>query len=176
MAEEGKKNPENITDFQQFEALFNYASIGIVITNHTGQIINFNKYAELQFGYSKQEIVDKNVEILIPGQFQSSHVKRRNNFYQHPEPRRMGEGRDLFALKKNGTQFPAEVSLSFYAINGEMYVIAFVIDIMVRKENEMTVLQQKSELENITEEMKRLNIQLEEKVEVPHQNVTGNHE
>jgi PAS domain S-box-containing protein len=149
----------------QFEALFNYATIGIVVTDHSGTIIDFNKYAESQFGYSSEEIIGKRVEVLIPHKLHGVHVGHRKGFYKHPEPRRMGEGRDLYALKKDGTEFPVEVSLSHYAIGEETFVIAFVIDITVRKKSEAVVLQQNSDLEKKTRDIRRLNAELEQKVD-----------
>src|SRR5450432_579354 len=149
----------------QFEALFNYATIGIVVTDHSGTIINFNKYAETQFGYSSDEITGKRVEVLIPQSLHGIHVGHRKGFYKHPEPRRMGEGRDLYALKKDGSEFPVEVSLSHYAIEEETFVIAFVIDITVRKKSEAVVLQQNADLERKARDIRQLNAELEQKVD-----------
>ena len=149
----------------QFEALFNFATIGIVVTDQAGIIVNFNQYAESQFGFKKDEVLGKPVELLIPVPFQRSHTGFRQGFYKKPGPRRMGEGRDLQALRKDKSQFPVEISLSHYVINEKMYVIAFVIDITVRKKGEEVVIRQKEELEQITQKMRQLNIQLEEKVE-----------
>jgi PAS domain S-box-containing protein len=149
----------------QFEALFNHATIGIVVTDKEGKIINFNRYAETQFGYSREELMGKTVDVLVPRKIHSRHHKHREAFYRYPEPRRMGEGRDLFAQKKDGMEFPVEISLSNYKINDEIFVIAFVIDITVRKANEAVVLRQKSELEKIAIEVKKLNTDLEQKVE-----------
>jgi PAS domain S-box-containing protein len=154
-----------IDNIKQFEALFNHATIGIVITNNRGQIINFNQYAEKQFGYDKGEVIGQSIEILIPKDVRQKHVGLRDNFYKHPEPRRMGEGRDLFAQKKDGTNFPVEISLANYLINNETFAIAFVIDITVRKKNESLVLSQRDELERVTKEIKQLNSELEQKVE-----------
>jgi PAS domain S-box-containing protein len=149
----------------QFEALFNYATIGIVVTDHLGTIINFNKYAENQFGYKKEEVNGRPVEILLPQSLHRVHTSHRADFYEHPEPRRMGEGRDLFALKKDGTQFPVEVSLSHYSTEEETYVIAFVIDITVRKRSEALVRKQNTDLEKGTSDMLQLNAELEQKVD-----------
>lgn len=156
---------ENLKMVQQFEALFNHATIGIVVTNNRGEIINFNKYAEQQFGYTREELVGQLVEVLIPSPLHHRHIKYRDAFYKHPEPRAMGAGRDLHGLKKDGSEFPVEVSLSHYEIDGQSYVIAFIIDITVRKKHEVVVLTQKEELENVAEKITRLNSELEEKVE-----------
>ena len=156
---------KNIDNIHQFEALFNFATIGIVVTNSKGKIINFNRWAETQFGYTKEEILGQTVEALLPKKIHVAHLKYREHYYEHPEPRIMGHGRDLYAQNKNGNTFPVEVSLSHYVINEETFVIAFVIDITVRKEHEFTAIGQKNELERITTEIKKMNSELEQKVE-----------
>ncbi|MEO8710728.1 MAG: PAS domain-containing sensor histidine kinase [Parafilimonas sp.] len=150
---------------KQFEALFNYATIGIIVTDGYGIILNFNKKAEDDFGYSKEEVIEKSVEILLPQALKTRHEQDREMYYAHPSPRAMGTGRDLFARRKDGTDFPVEVSLSNYSINDEVFVMAFVIDITIRKQHELIVLQQKEELEHVTAEIKKLNTSLEKKVE-----------
>lgn len=154
----------HISNKEQFEALFDYATIGIVVTDAEGKIINFNKFAENQFGYKKEELTDKKIEILLPPSVHAKHEKYREHYYTNPEPRAMGRGRDLYAQNKDGHTFPVEVSLSHHAINGETFVIAFVIDITVRKKQESVVLEQKQELERITTEIKKMNSELEQKV------------
>lgn len=158
------KSAENF-DMNSFEALFRHATIGIIVTDKQGDIVIVNRQAEVQFGYAEAEIKGLKIDLLVPRRVQGKHHSHREGFYQHPSPRRMGEGRDLFAQHKNGTEFPVEVSLSNYILEGEMYVIAFVIDITVRKSQEAIVLRQKAELENVTENVKRLNTELEEKVQ-----------
>lgn len=153
------------SDQQVFEALFSYATIGIIVTNEKGSIVNFNRQAEKDFGYTKSEVLDKQIEILLPPAAKEKHVQYRQEFYRHPSPRAMGHGRDLFAQKKDGSVFPVEVSLSNYIVDNELFVIAFVIDITVRKHQELTVVKQKEELEHITTEIKKLNTGLEKKVE-----------
>ena len=154
-----------IDNIHQFEALFNFATIGIVVTNNEGKIINFNKYAETQFGYTKEEIIGQVVDVLLPAAMHARHVKYREQYYHHPEPRVMGHGRDLLGQTKEGKTFPVEVSLSHYSINNETFVIAFVIDITVRKNHELIAAEQTRELERVTAEIKSMNAQLEQKVE-----------
>ncbi len=155
--------PHKEEQIQQLEALFDYATIGIVVTDAQARIINFNKCAEGQFGYAKEEVLDEHIELLLPEQYRTSHVHDRNAFFGDPHPRRMGEDRDFHARKKDGTDFPVEVSLTYYTTD-QTYVIAFVIDITVRKHNQFVVLQQKEELQRVTTEIKQLNVALEQKV------------
>jgi PAS domain S-box-containing protein len=150
---------------EQFEALFNHATIGIVLCNADAEIINFNAQAEAQFGYSKEELLGKKIEILIPNKYRKTHVGDRSAFYAHPENKVMGHGRDLHGQKKDGTEFPVEVSLSHYRSKDQVYVIAFVIDITVRKNDELAVLKHREELQLITKQVTQLNVDLEQKVE-----------
>ncbi|MEJ7682494.1 MAG: histidine kinase dimerization/phospho-acceptor domain-containing protein [Segetibacter sp.] len=106
----------------------------------------------------------KKIEVLLPPSVHAKHIKYREHYYTNPEPRAMGQGRDLYAQTKDGCTFPVEVSLSHYAINGETFVIAFVVDITVRKKQESVMLEQKQELERITTEIKKMNSELEQKV------------
>jgi PAS domain S-box-containing protein len=154
-----------ITDSLQFEALFAYATIGAIITDKKGNIIQFNKYAETQFGYRKDEVIGKTVDILVPSKNHSIHHKHRETFYKNPKPGRMGKGKDIFAQKKDGTLFPVEITLSNYEIDGEIFVIAFVIDITALKKSEAVVLEQKNELKRVETENKKSYSDLEQKIE-----------
>lgn len=147
------------------EALFDHATIGIVVTNRNGLIINFNKQAERDFGYLTAEVIHQPLEILLPPAIKSRHENYREGYYEHPTPRSMGHGRDLYAQRKDGSVFPVEVSLSSYTVNNELFVIAFVINITVRKHQEEIVLRQKEELEQVTKEITQLNISLEKKID-----------
>lgn len=156
---------DNVNNKRQFEALFNYATIGMIVTDDHGRIVNFNKYAESQFGYTKEEIIGEPIEILVPSQFRPTHMAYRQEFCNHPSPRQMGHGRDLFAVDKDGKQFPVEISLSYYTIDSKTFAIAFVIDITIRKRNELMVVAQKQELEQVAKQITQMNLQLEQKVE-----------
>jgi PAS domain S-box-containing protein len=158
------ENRKTINSYS-FEALFNYATIGIIVTDEKGVINNFNKQAENDFGYTKEEVTGKPIEILIPPSLKTKHEQYRQGYYKNPSPRAMGHGRDLFGQRKDGSVFPVEVSLSNYTINNKLFVIAFVIDITVRKEQESMVVKQKEELERITAQIKQLNTSLEKKVD-----------
>jgi PAS domain S-box-containing protein len=150
---------------QKFEALFNFATIGIVIANSKGEITLVNQHAETLFGYSSDELIGKKVEILLPDEKRNSHQMDRQHYTVHPQVRPMGINRDLKAKKKDGSTLPVEISLSYFHTEEGLFVIAFILDITVRKQNEAILLQQKAELEAITKEVKQLNSNLEEEVE-----------
>jgi PAS domain S-box-containing protein len=146
-------------------SLFENATEGIILTGDAGIIVLINPAAEKMFGYSKEELTGKPIEILIPDKIKSHHHMQRDGFYNHPSNRVMGQGRDLFARKKDGTDMPVEVSLSHYEKKGQLFVIAFIVDITRRKQIENDMLKQKTELEKITDKIRQLNANLEIKVE-----------
>ncbi len=149
----------------QVNALFEHATEGIVLTNDQGKIVLLNPAAYRLFEYEHDELPGKSIDILIPQRFHTRHVADREGFYHHPGNRTMGHGRDLFARKKDGKEFPVEVSLSYYRQKNVLYVIAFVVDITERKQAEKELVQRKAELERITQDISKLNTELETKVE-----------
>ena len=153
------------SDERQVNALFEHATEGIVLTDSKGLIVLINPAAASLFHYEIEELLGKPIETLIPGRFHHAHLGYRESFYKHPSNRTMGHGRDLFAKTKDGGEFPVEVSLSFYNQDNKSYVIAFVVDITARKKSELELVNQKQQLEKITEAMKKLNAELETKVE-----------
>jgi len=139
-------------DTHRFEALFNHASMGIVVVDHHGIIQSVNPFALRLFGYTVAEIVGKPIEILIPRRYNHKHIGHRQEYTANPKSRPMGVGMDLFAVKKDGTEFPVEVSLGNYNYNGDEYVIAFISNISVRKKAEAEIVQLKDELEAVVEQ------------------------
>lgn len=135
-----------------FQALFNFASIGILITNSSGEIQMANKYIEQQFGYEQDELIGRKVEVLIPKRYAARHERHRENFSNNPHSRPMGLGMELSGLKKNGTEFPVEVSLGYYKIDDEKYALAFINDITQRKETEQAVINLNAHLEEKVKE------------------------
>lgn len=153
------------SDERQVNALFEHATEGIVLTDSKGQIVLINPAAAALFHYEIDDLLGKKIETLIPTRFHGAHLGYREGFYHNPSNRTMGHGRDLYARTKEGSEFPVEVSLSFYNQKNESYVIAFVVDITARKQAETEMVNQKKQLERITEAMKKLNAELETKVE-----------
>lgn len=153
---------------KEFEALFNNAAIGIIVTNTTGNIIMVNQFALRQFGYADGELTDERIEILIPSRYRGKHEHHRDNYHgskAHSRP--MGVGMDLYAVKKDGTEFPVEVSLSPYMTEEGQFAIAFISDISIRKKSELALLQLNAELERkVDERTKSLSDALEKEKEL----------
>jgi PAS domain S-box-containing protein len=148
----------------RMNALFTFATEGIILTNETGQIILVNPAAEKLFKCQARELDGQSIDSLIPERFRMGHEKYRHQFYDHPNNRTMGQGRDLYAKTKDGTEFPVEVSLSHFKQGDHFFVIAFVVDITERKRAELEMIAQKSKLEHITADVRKLNAELETKV------------
>ena len=149
----------------KFEALFQYASLGILVVNQKGEIILANSFLLTQFGYTNaDELIGKKMEVLVPNRFHSTHVRNRNSFMEKPARRPMGIGIDLYAARKDGSEFPVEISLNNYEAGGDFFVIAFVSDITKRKEIENATLFQKEQLAIINKRMEEFNSNLERQV------------
>lgn len=134
-----------------FEALFMHATMGILITDNTGVITAINPFALNEFGYSETELVGKRIEVLIPPRFREKHVVHHSEYLKNPYARKMGRGAELIAIKKNGTEFPVEVSLSLYKQDGKDFVITFITDVTERKQAESEIRKLNNELEAIVE-------------------------
>jgi PAS domain S-box-containing protein len=160
-----KLNRDMRFDKTHMTSLFENATEGIILTNRVGDIVLVNPAAEKMFDYKTEELTGKKIEILVPHQYRKSHVRLREGFHKAPEDRVMGHGRDLHGTKKNGVEFPVEVSLSFYKQNNEPFAIAFIIDITHRKQIEQSMVRQQKELEKVTNDIRKLNTELEAKVE-----------
>jgi PAS domain S-box-containing protein len=149
----------------KFEALFQFASMGILVANSKAEILLVNNFLLKQFGFNTpNELIGKTIETLIPMRYHSNHVHLRDHYFEDPHPRPMGLGRDLFAIKKDGTEFPVEVSLSSYTISKAIFTIAFISDITKRKEFEDEINLQQQQLAVTNKKIEELNNELEGKV------------
>lgn len=135
------------------QTLFNHASIGIIVANARGEIVMVNHFALQQFAYDNtDELKGKPIEVLIPRRMHDRHVNHRSQYIKDPKSRPMGIGLDLYASKKDGSEFPVEISLGNYEINGEKFVMAFINDITLRKKSDEAIRKLNEELEQKVEE------------------------
>jgi PAS domain S-box-containing protein len=121
---------------EAYREIFQSMSEGIVMVDADGKIAIANPVAEQLFGYEKDGLNGMVMENLLPERYRKGHVNFRRAFNSDPHPRRMGFGRDLTALRRDGTEFPVEISLSFTQVQGNLLVMAFISDISQRKQAE----------------------------------------
>jgi PAS domain S-box-containing protein len=119
-----------------FREIFQSMSEGIIMVDDAGIIQIANPVAEQIFGYPNDELIGQPLEILLPQRYRGGHVSFRKSFNDNPHPRRMGFGRDLTALRKDGSEFPVEISLSYTKVKNDLLVMAFISDISERKKAE----------------------------------------
>ena len=159
-----QENNSSINKDIRFEALFNSASMGIIVVNKEGMIVLANHFANKLFAYHDSSMAGEVLEKLIPQRYHHKHVGYREGYAQDPKARGMGIGMTLSAIKKDGTEFPVEVSLGHFETNQEKFAIAYIADITKRKQSEEKIILQQADLEAVNEEMKKLNASLEAKV------------
>ncbi|HEU5290468.1 MAG TPA: PAS domain-containing sensor histidine kinase [Cyclobacteriaceae bacterium] len=119
-----------------FRQLFKSMSEGIIMVEESGKISIANPVAEKMFGYGNDELIGMALEDLLPERYRGNHIAFRQGFNAHPEPRKMGIGRDLTALRKDGTEIPVEISLSYTRVDESLFIMAFISDISLRKKTE----------------------------------------
>jgi PAS domain S-box-containing protein len=172
-----KKINLQITSNDTFREIFQGSAEGIIMVNREGTILLANPVSETMFGFEDGDLIGMNMDELLPERFRGTHSHLRKSFSEHPSPRRMGIGRDLMAVRRDGSEFPVEVSLSYKETNGDLLVMAFIIDITERKKaeealrsSEEQLLLYAAELERKvqarTEQLNRSVHELEKEVEV----------
>ncbi|WP_345115266.1 PAS domain-containing sensor histidine kinase [Hymenobacter algoricola] len=142
---------------RRFEAVFTNATIGIIVCNQAGDIVSANGLAGQQFGYPPAELLGQRIEVLVPNAAGRHHQQLRESFNAHPQVRGMGQHRVLRGLRQDGTDFPVEVSLSYFHLDEELYVVAYVLDVTAKHDAAQELVAQH-------QRVARLNADLEQKV------------
>jgi PAS domain S-box-containing protein len=119
-----------------FNILLEAVSEGVLIVNAQQKILDVNDSAARMFGYEREELIDKPIDTLIPMKYHAGHGTHFNNFMREGKSRQMGHGRDIYGARKDGSTFPVEAGLNPFTVKDVNYVMALVIDITVRKQQE----------------------------------------
>jgi PAS domain S-box-containing protein len=141
----------------RFASIWNHVNEGILISDRSGKIVLANPRCAALFGYSEEEMLNIDVDQLIPDAARSRHKEHRENYNEKPTSRFMGQHMTLYGLKKDSSIFPVEISLSHYSSHGETFVIAFVIDVTER-------IKFQEDLQTMNKQLLTLNENLERKV------------
>ncbi|MFA5920833.1 MAG: PAS domain S-box protein [Methylococcaceae bacterium] len=146
---------EDITERKRLEHRFRQAvesaPNAIVMVNEAGTIEMVNSQTETFFGYSRDELIGQPVEMLVPERFRSAHIGYRQAYLAAPVSRPMGVGRELYGLRKDGTEFPVEIGLSLIDNNEETLILSSILDITQRKEAESALKESEERFRQMAE-------------------------
>ena len=130
-----------------FRTVVESSPSGVVMVDRRGTIVLVNREIERLFGYSRNELVGRSIELLVPQRLRQNHPAMRQEFLLNPQTRAMGAGRDLFGVHKDGSEIPVEIGLNPIEAEEGFFVLASVIDIGPRKQAEEELRRSNEELE-----------------------------
>ena len=132
-ATQALRDSEKLASEHRFRLVVEAAPNAIVMIDNAGKIVMVNTQAECVFGYSRNELMGRSIELLVPERFRGHHPELRKKFFVNPQSRPMGAGHDLYGRKKDGGEFPVEIGLSPIEADGVAMALSTIIDITARK-------------------------------------------
>jgi len=136
------------TNPELFKAIFEYATLSIILVDVNGIVRLTNPCFNQLFGYSQDEITGKRIDLLIPEEFRPKHKTLMQGYFNNPQRRKIGIGLELSAVKKNGVIFPVEISLGYFEAETPMAIV-FLTDISNRKQTELALYEDEKRLRDI---------------------------
>lgn len=135
---------------EQFRLVVEAAPSAMIMVNTEGSITLVNTQTEAVFGYTRQELIGRRIEMLVPERFRSHHMEYRHGYFADARARPMGAERELFGLRKDGSEVPIEIGLNPIHTAEGLLVLASIIDISERKEAELEAARQRNEMAHLS--------------------------
>lgn len=146
---------------------------GVIVVDKSLNILLVNSQAEQMFGYSSSEILGKPHDLLVPHRFRGNHKNLMLQYFKTPKIRPIGIGMDLFGLRKDGTEFPVEISLSFVNTPKGLLVMSLVSDITIRKQIEQALRERVDELARVNKDLESFSYSVSHDLKTPLNTILG---
>jgi PAS domain S-box-containing protein len=152
---------ERLKTEAKFRGFLESAPDAVVIIDREGRVVLVNSLTEQMFGYKREELLGQLIEMLVPERFRGIHVRHREGYSHQPKTRPMGTGQDLLGRRKDGSEFPVEISLSPLETEQGTLVASIIRDITERKQAEQEIKQLNDELRQRAAQLEQANQELE---------------